>query len=179
MERIGILEKENARLCEENRRLHEENARLRAEVERLGKENARLQQQLAAARKDSSTSSKPPSSDIVKPKKPLPKGDKKRTQGGQPGHEQHLRKPLPPEAVQHFKEYPLDCCSVCNGKLVPLEDEEEGIQQVEILQVPIEVTEHRGLAKFKRPISVNGYKEVKIPPIDGGLRYIGNHDETP
>jgi len=55
----------------------------------LGAENARLQQQLAAARKDSSTSAKPPSSDIVKPKKPLPKGGKKRQKGGQPGHDQH------------------------------------------------------------------------------------------
>jgi hypothetical protein len=53
-----------------------------------------MQGQLAAARKDSSTSSKPPSSDIVKPKKPLPKGGKKRKKGGQPGHEQYLRSPL-------------------------------------------------------------------------------------
>jgi hypothetical protein len=51
------------------------------------------QQLLAAACEDSSTSSKPPSSDIVKPKKPLPKGGKKRNMGGQPGHKQHVRSP--------------------------------------------------------------------------------------
>ncbi|MGQ9823145.1 MAG: cell division protein ZapB, partial [Thermogutta sp.] len=62
IERIGILEVENARLREENRQLREENARLRAEVERLANENTRLGQQLAAARKDSSISSKLPSS---------------------------------------------------------------------------------------------------------------------
>jgi transposase len=56
-------------------------------IAKLEEENAGLQQQLAAAREDSSTSCKPPSSDIVKPNKPLPRGDKKRKEGGQPGHE--------------------------------------------------------------------------------------------
>ncbi len=82
-------------------------------VAALEAENARLQQQLAAAHKDSSTSSKPPSSDIVKLKKPLPTGGKKRKKGGQPGHEQHLRSPFPPEAVNHFEPHTLDCCPDC------------------------------------------------------------------
>ena len=85
MERITQLEEENTQLREENIQLREE--------------NARLQQQLAAARKNSSTSSKPPSSNIVKLPKPPRKDRKKRKRDGQPGHDQHLRSPFPPEAV--------------------------------------------------------------------------------
>jgi septal ring factor EnvC (AmiA/AmiB activator) len=84
------------------RRLAEQDteiATLKAQLAQALARITQLEQQLAAARKDSSTSSKPPSSDIVKPKQPLPKGGKKRKKGGQPGHEQHLRSPFPPEAV--------------------------------------------------------------------------------
>jgi transposase len=116
------------------------------QIARLEAENARLQQQLAAARKDSSTSSKPPSSDIVKPKKPLAKGGKKRRKGGQPGHEQHLRTPFPPEAVNEFLPYTLDCCPDCGGTLVLSRREPEVLQQVEIAACPTSVTEHQGLA---------------------------------
>ncbi len=115
-------------------------------ITRLEEENARLQQQLAAARKDSSTSSKPPSSDIVKPKKPLLKGRKKRRRGGQPGHEQHLRTPFPPEAVDEFLPYTLDRCPDCGGTLVPSQRPPEVLQQVEIVACPTHVTEHQGLA---------------------------------
>jgi transposase len=120
--------------------------RLEVENARLGAENTRLQQQLAAARKDSSTSSKPPSSDIVKPPKPLPKGRKKRKRGGQPGHEQHLRSLFPPEAVNEFLPYTLDCCPDCGGTLVPSRRAPEVLQQVEIAACPTSVTEHQGLA---------------------------------
>jgi transposase len=115
-------------------------------IAKLEEENARLQQQLAAARKDSSTSSKPPSSDIVKPKKPLPNGGKKRKKGGQLGHEQHLRLPFPPEAVDHFEPHTLDGCPVCGGRLVLSRCKPEVLQQVEITETPTVVTEHQGLA---------------------------------
>ncbi|MEW6332614.1 MAG: IS66 family transposase [Pseudomonadota bacterium] len=135
---FGVMER-NAQLEEENARLHEEVARLRQEV-------ADLKQQLAAARKDSSTSSKPPSSDIVKPKKPPAKGGQKRKKGGQPGHDQHLRSPFPPEAVDHFQPHTLDCCPDCGGRLVLSRCEPEVLQQVEITETPTVVTEHQGLA---------------------------------
>ena len=117
-------------------------------ISRLEEENARLKQQLAAARKDSSTSSKPPSSDIVKPKNPPVKGGKKRKKGGQPGHEQHLRKPFPPKAVNHFEPHTLDCCPDGGGRLVLSRCEPEVLQQVEITETPIVVTEHRGLGDW-------------------------------
>jgi hypothetical protein len=94
-QRVAKLEEKLFGAMERIAQLEEENARLHEDV-------ARLQQQLAAARKNSSTSSKPPSSDMVKPPK-LPRKDrKKRKRGGQPGHEQHLRSPFPPESVNHF-----------------------------------------------------------------------------
>ena len=145
-ERVAKLEEKLLEAMERVARLEEENARLRDENAQLHQDNARLQQQLAAACKDSSTSSKPPSSDIVKPKKPLPNGGKKRKKGGQPGHEQHLRSPFPPEAVDHFEPPTLDCCPDCGGRLVASRCEPEVLQQVEITETPTVVTEHQGLA---------------------------------
>jgi len=107
---------------------------------------AALEAELAKAKKNSSNSSKPPSSDIVKPKNPLSKGGKKRKKGGQPGHEQHLRSPFPPGAVNDFLPYTLDCCPDCGGTLIPSRRPPEVLQQVEITATPTVVTEHQGLA---------------------------------
>src|SRR5918997_1944652 len=86
--------------CNNCRRLQARVDALEAELAGLKLAVAQLGQQLAAARKDSSTSSKPPSSDIVKPpKSPPPEGQDRRRIGGQPGHPQHRRAPLPPEAL--------------------------------------------------------------------------------
>ncbi len=125
MDRIGTLEEENRRLLDEN---------------------ARLQQQLAAALKNSTTSSKPPSSDMVKPPKPPRQDGKKRRRGAQPGHEQHLRTPFPPEAVNRFEPYTLDCCPECGGSLRLTKRPPAVLQQVEITATPTVVTEHQGLA---------------------------------
>lgn len=138
-QRMAKLEEKLFAAMERVAKLEEDNARLR-------EENAHLQQQLAAARKDSSTSSKPPSSDIVKPKKPLPKDGRKRKKGGQPGHEQHLRAPFPPEAVNHVESHTLDCCPDCGGMLLLSELKPEVLQQVEITATPTIVTEHHGVA---------------------------------
>jgi len=138
-QRLAKLEEKLFSVMERNAELEEENARLSREV-------TELKQQLAAARKDSSTSSKPPSSDIVKPKKQLSKGGKKRKKGGQPGHDQHLRSPFPPEAVDRFEPHTLDCCPDCGGTLVLSRCEPEVLQQVEITETPTVVTEYQGLA---------------------------------
>ena len=64
---------------------------------------AELESEVAKLKKDSSTSSKPPSSDIVKPPQD-PKGKKrrgKRRQGGQRGHQRHVRQSFPPEQIDH------------------------------------------------------------------------------
>jgi transposase len=115
-------------------------------IETLEEENARLKRQLAAARKNSSTSSKPPSSDIVKPPKPPRRDGGNRKRGGQPGHEQHLRTPFPPEAVGNGATYTLACCPDCGGRLRPFKRPADVLQQVEITETPTTITEHQGLA---------------------------------
>ncbi len=107
---------------------------------------AALEAELAKAKKNSSNSSKPPSSDMVKPPKPPRKDGKKRRRGGQPGHEQHLRSPFPPEAVHEFVPYTLDCCPDCGGTLRLSPRPPDVLQQVEIIAAPTLVTEHQGLA---------------------------------
>ncbi len=143
MQRLATLEGELFAALERIATLEEENAQLR-------EENERLRHQLAAARKNSSTSSKPPSSDLVKPPKPPRKDGQKRKRGGQPGHEQHLRSPFPPEAIDQVVPYTLDCCPDCGGTLRPFERPAELLQQVEITATPTLVTEHQALAYWCR-----------------------------
>ncbi len=111
---------------------------------------AALEAELAKAKKNSSNSSKPPSSDLVKPPKPPRKDGGKRQRGGQPGHEQHLRTPFAPEAVDHVIPYTLDCCPDCGGKLRLFENPSDVLQQVEITDTPTTVTEHQALAYWCR-----------------------------
>lgn len=138
-QRVAMLEKQLFGVMERDRQLEQENARLHEQV-------ASLQRQLAAARKNSSTSSKPPSTDIVKPPKPPREDGKKRKRGGQPGHEQHLRTPFPPEAIDNPVPYTLDCCPDCGGPLRPFENAADVLQQVEIIAKPTIVSEHYALA---------------------------------
>ena len=49
------------------------------------------------------------------PRSRCPKGGKKQKKGGQPGHEQYLRSPFPPEAIDECLPYTLDCCPDCGG----------------------------------------------------------------
>ena len=110
---------------------------------------AELEAELAKAKKDSSTSSKPPSSDIVKPNKKVAKGKGrrgKRKQGGQPGHSKHERPEFPPEMLDDAWEYHLSACPECGDTLLPSEEAPKTIQQIEIIQKPIRIDEHRGLA---------------------------------
>jgi transposase len=107
---------------------------------------AALEAELAKAKKDSSNSSKPPSSDMVKPPKPPTKDGKKRKRGAQPGHQQHLRPIFPPETVNHIEPHTLDCCPDCGGSLRLAKRPPDVLQQIEIIETPTVVTEHRGLA---------------------------------
>jgi transposase len=133
--------------CQELQRqvhdLQQQVADLRALVEQL-------RQQLAASRKDSATSSKPPSSDIVKPPKPTPAGEgATRSRGGQPGHARHDRPAFPPEALSCAPhEYGLACCPDCGHDLLPADTAPRVLQQVEVLDIPLRIEEHHGLAAW-------------------------------
>jgi transposase len=104
---------------------------------------AALEAQLAAAQKNSATSSKPPSSDIVKPPPAKPNPQTKRKIGAQPGHVKHERVPFGPDQVDISKEYCLDCCPECGGALELLAEPARVIQQVELPEKRMVVTEHR------------------------------------
>ena len=102
--------------------------------------------------KHSGNSSKPPSSDIVKPPPPGPAGhrrNKKCKRGGQPGHPRHERPPFAADEIDQAWEYTLDECPDCRGHLqdvdVDLDIAPRVMQQVEIVQRPIRIEEHRSL----------------------------------
>ena len=129
----------------------------RGEIEELRTENetqrveiAELKAEIVALKKNSSTSSKPPSSDLVKPKPPKTPKDKKRNKnkrkrGAQPGHQQHLRKPLSPEMVDEIRKLELTNCPDCNSKLTLDSTETKTFQQIELVEKPIFVTEYQQL----------------------------------
>lgn len=112
---------------------------------------AALEAQLAAARKHSGNSSQPPSSDIVKPAKDGPQGkNQQRRRGGQPGHAKHERPEFPPEQIDQTQDYTLTQCPDCGGKLQNADAAPRRIQQVEIIDKPVRIEEHRGLAYWCR-----------------------------
>lgn len=113
--------------------------KLQARLEALEAENARL-------RKNSSNSHKPPSSDIVKPPLPSAPDGQKRKIGGQPGHERHDRAPYEPVEIDRTVEFTLDRCPVHGGPLKPSGAPPRIIQQVDLVDKPVVVTEYRALA---------------------------------
>jgi transposase len=123
-------------------------AALEAELAALKAEVARLAEEVAKARKNSANSSKRPSSDIVKPPRDTDKSgkSKKRKRGGQPGHQRHQRPPFNPSQINVVENYTLSSCPHCGGVVELTEDPPRVIQQVEIQDTPIIITEHRGQA---------------------------------
>ncbi len=123
--------------------LEAENADLKALVAELKAQVTGLAEQIAKLSKNSSNSSKPPSSDIVKPPKPAPSKNRKRKIGGQPGHAKHERPPFSREEVDDVRKYGLNCCPDCGGAVSTRTREARVVQQVEIVERPIEIVEHR------------------------------------
>jgi len=117
-------------------------ADLQKHIRRQDARIAELELQLARALKNSSNSSKSPSSDIVKPPKKKTDRRKKAKRGGQKGHERKLRDLLPPERVDEQITYEMDDADVRELNLTPTDDFEI-VQHIELLDLPIHVTEHR------------------------------------
>jgi len=106
-----------------------------------------LEERIAQLSKNSATSSKPPSSDIVKPpKEPSLEGKGGRTKGAQPGHPKHERPPFSPDQIDDVHTYTLEDCPDCGGDLEPSDAAPRVIQQIEIVEVPVLIEEHRGQA---------------------------------
>ena len=127
-QRIAELERENAEL-------RRENAELKAKVEQLLKRVAELEERL---RQSSRNSSKPPSSDgpatpVRKYYKRKQKSGKKR--GGQPGHEKHERKLVPPDQVDEHHDCVPKECENCQEELLGRDPDPELHQVFEIPEV--------------------------------------------
>ena len=142
----------------------EENHRLRQRI-------VQLERELAALRKNSSTSSKPPSSDIVKPpnpsKQPATSGSRKA--GGQPGHPKHARPAFPLEQLDQTHEYTLDTCPCCGTALEAAEKAPQIIQQIEIVEMPVRIEEHRGSAYWCPSCRTIQYAPFPPQVANGGL----------
>jgi transposase len=112
---------------------------------------AELELALAKAQKNSATSSKPPSSDLTNPppKRKRPGRRKTPRRGAQPGHERHVREPLPPERVDETLDYEIAEAEVRRLHLVPT-GTFEVIQHIELPPTPVHITEHR-LAVYRAP----------------------------
>jgi len=123
---------------------------LASQNEQLRKRVEHLENELAKSRKDSSNSHKPPSSDIVKPPLPKPpKGKKgKRKIGGQPGHPRHERRAFTPDEIDATWEYTLEECPRCGGVLKNVRLDRRVVQQVELVEKPVRIEEHRALAHW-------------------------------
>lgn len=125
---------------------------LQARCEQLQRQVTELQIQLAAADKDSSTSSKPPSSDIVKPPKTSHQddpADNPRTRGGQPGHPRHQRHPFTPEQCSGgIHQHRLSHCPDCGHDLQAGERMPKIVQQVDIQEVPLLISEHQAMPGY-------------------------------
>ena len=143
-------------------------AELEAEVAALKAEVARLAELVAKLSKNSSNSSKPPSSDIVKPSKP-PSSKKKRRIGGQPGHARHERPPFSRKEIDDVREYRLNCCPDCGGRVSARPKETRVVQQVELAERPIEIVEHRAQGCWCRRCKKVVYAPLPATVQKGGL----------
>jgi transposase len=131
---IDLLHRQVVGLEQTVHRLEQDNRQLRAD-------NQKLQDQIARLKRNSSNSSKPPSSDIVKPEnKGTTQRKRKRKIGGQKGHPRHERIPFGPDDIGSVIPYELSGPQAQG--LIPLDDWFI-VQQVELVDKPFLVTEHR------------------------------------
>lgn len=133
--------------CERLLRRFEELERLCAEQQarllQAERRVAELEAELAAARKNSGNSSKPPSSDIVKPKPAAPPTAGQRQRGAQPGHPKHERVAFDESQIDRTRDYVCTACPDCGGAIEPSVEPPRVIQQVELIEKPVEISEHR------------------------------------
>ena len=129
-----------------------------------------LEAKLARLQKHSGNSSKPPSSDIVQPRrKPGKRGrPKKRRIGGQPGHERHERTPFSSEELDGDWLWYYSECPCCAGPLRDSRQSGRTIQQVELLELPVQIEQHMAQGQWCRKC-----KKTFVPTLPDELRKAG------
>ena len=174
--KIAILEKKvidltdkNQILSDENQVLNKKYLDLKTKHKEVKKENKQFKDQIAKLSKNSSNSSKTPSSDIVKPKKPnLPKG--KRKIGGQQGHKKHERPLFTRDEVHDAYKYDLTQCPVCQHRVdLDLGQKPKVIQQIEIIEAPIQIEEHKAYAYWCNNCKKYHYADFPDHVVKAGL----------
>jgi transposase len=116
--------------------------------QRLADVEARVRDLEARLGTNATNSSLPPSANPPDaPKLPTKRPSGRKT-GAQPGHTAHLRRRLPPERIQHTRDFLPQQCRRCHEPLPPLpapDDPEPTWHQVaELPKLAAEVTEYRG-----------------------------------
>jgi len=151
------------RLAEQEKRI----ADLEQQLADTRAELADTKSKLAAANRNSSNSSKPPSSDIVKP---APKCDRRkhRRKGAQFGHARNVRPPFPEERIDESREYAPSVCPSCGGHLVD-DGEAVVLQQAELVEKPVTVTEHRATPRRCSRCGKRLVTPIPEPVRNGGL----------
>ncbi len=137
-------------------------ADLRQRLTELEQRVQQLQEQLG---KNACNSSIPPSANPLQAPKPVTKKSSGRPSGAQPGHPAHLRRRLPPQRLQHYRDFLPSHCQRCHEPLSPLpaaEDSEPTWHQVaELPKLATEVTEYRG--HFRTCVACGTLNHAAIP----------------
>lgn len=136
----------------------------------LEQRNADLEAEVAKLRRNSATSSKPPSSDIVKPPKSEPgrRGGQHRA-GGQPGHDRHERTPFSAAQLDAAWEYTLSTCPDCGGDLRQAAVAPRVVQQIELVEKPVRLEEHRAIAHWCLRCRKVHWSPLPAAVVHGGL----------
>jgi len=153
-QRIAKLEKQVAELLKANEALAKKNAELAEKVAKLTDKAAKLS-------KNSSNSSKPPSSDIVKPPRNT-KSNTPRKIGAQPGHTKHERPLFTTEEIDDFQTHTLDACPDCGGILALVKNSSRVVQQVEIVEKPVNIEQHTSLCYWCEHCQKSHYAPMPV-----------------
>ncbi len=139
------------------------------EYNKLKEDIRLLTEQIVKLSKTSKNSSKPPSSDLVKQKEKK-EGKTKGKIGAPKGHKKHEREPFSQEQIHDVYEYSLINCPLCQTPVeIDLNYEPKIVQQVELLDVPLLIEEHKAYAYWCPNCQKYHYSEFPSEVLKAGL----------